>query len=55
MAQIGQTNAENFIQMARAYDGYNYHIGGTGSTPEAGIDCSQLIVNALIGTGCIPE
>lgn len=41
--------------MAANYNGYPYKVGGTGSTPEAGIDCSQLIVNALIGTGCIPE
>ncbi len=55
MTQIGQTDAGNFIQMAAAYSDYPYRVGGTGSTPEAGIDCSQLVINALIGTGCIPE
>lgn len=55
MVKIWETDAGNFIQMATNYNGYAYKVGGTGSTPEAGIDCSQLIVNALIGTGCIPE
>ncbi len=55
ITQIGQTDASQFIQAAARYHGYPYVVGGTGSTPEAGIDCSQLIINALIGTWCIPE
>ena len=43
------------MEAAMMYNNYSYKVGGTGSTPNAGIDSSQLIVNSLVGSGCLPE
>ncbi len=54
--QLAETNAGALINAARGYLGRPYKMGGLGrkDVPNDPIDCSQLVVNSLVDTGCIP-
>ncbi|MBP7822721.1 hypothetical protein KA050_00010 [Candidatus Gracilibacteria bacterium] len=54
--QLAEVGAGDFINAAKFYLGRPYQMGGKGrkDVPGDPIDCSQLVVNSLIDTGCLP-
>lgn len=54
--QLAEVNSSELINAARKYLGRPYKMWGLGrkDVPWDPIDCSQLVVNSLIDTGCLP-
>lgn len=54
--QLAEVNSSALIGAARKYLGRPYKMGGLWrkDVPWDPIDCSQLVVNSLIDTGCLP-